>query len=695
MSAKNLPVPLENELYAMIAATLPGADRDRVRAVLAAHGVTLSSPLPARRQLCVHRLYCDGTKTGTTDNDGPFTLDVGLGPGPWAIASDINSAGKSSLLWALSWALRGESVEEYRRPDTVEWFSYIRADIEVAGIATSVRLTFQTPDRPAMSLLTADTIDQLLVLPGRQEEGSGVRVAATASPGEVKALLNRFMLDRLGLRPVSVWAAEAGAPKDADGHCDSNEQVHAWASFYYAVALNAGRDKVLLGPTPIGQLPAKLLQIFLDVPYASELTRLSAALKKESQEGRHVLRRATEDAQARKAQIEPLRHALAAAKARLADLEASQVDLSGLLAAVDVAARQVAADAAACRGAEEQLARARKDRLKDERAALRARRSAAARLLLGALDPETCPRCDHRIDERRRQVEAAEHRCAVCTRPLPGLVEDPEVQAAALQRLDERLASSRTAEEHATAALAAAEAALEMSRAAHEQAQTGLAAARASDWFTGMRAAQREVDQLEGALAVATGSFAALPAAVGASVSVTRPRATEDFWNASDTEILNAAIRVLQKIVGERSRALFADLDDKIVEIARRLGVANLTSVNLTLNAHVNAKKSGVALRFSDFSPGERLRMRIATVIGMIMVGREHGIMSHPGLLLIDAPTAEEVVPGDARAVLRTLYEAATTIPGLQIVITSIEKVLWEIFPDDRIVTGPGRRELF
>ncbi|WP_093490922.1 hypothetical protein [Streptomyces sp. 2112.3] len=87
--------------------------------------------------------------------------------------------------------------------------------------------------------------------------------------------------------------------------------------------------------------------------------------------------------------------------------------------------------------------------------------------------------------------------------------------------------------------------------------------------------------------------------------------------------------------------------------------------------------------------------MRIATVVGMIKVGRKRGIMSHPGLLLIDAPTAEELSHDNARQAIKTLYDTAADDPGIQIVITSIDDAVWEFFPEDRTVTGPDKRQLF
>ncbi|MFJ4932118.1 hypothetical protein [Streptomyces sp. NPDC088736] len=695
MTTEPLPVPSDGDLHEQIAARVPPADVERVREALYAHGIQLTSPLPARRQLVVHRLYCEGAKTDTDDNDGPFTVDMPLGPGPWAIASTLNNAGKSSLLWALSYALRGDGFDAFKRPETVGWFSYVRADIEVAGVAASIRLTFDKPDRPSCRLLSADTLEHLTALTGSQETGPGVRVAATAEPGGVKELIDRFMLDRLGLRPLPLWTAEAGAPKDADGNRDSREDIHGWASYFYAIALNAGNSSILLGPTAYNQLPVKLMQLFLDVPYASELTQINTARKKDTQEGNRVQRRAREDAQAREQQTEPLRQALRDAEEKVTALEADQPDLTGLLADVDAAARQVARDQAALQETEEGHAVARKARLKDEKAARRAEQSSAARLLLGALEPESCPRCDHEIDDARRTAEESEHRCSVCASPLPEVQDDPETRAVLHLRLEERVNASCAAEDTARQAVERSAAACESSRAAYDLVNARLVAARSGSWYTRLESARESVYQLRGALAVATGNGTGLPEVVSDYVTATTsPSDIEDDSDDSDA-ILEAAAEVLSKVVADHSNALFADLNGEIVSIAHNLGVANLTSVDLNLAGHLNARKTGKKHPFRAFSPTDRLRMRIAAIVGMIKVGRKRGLMSHPGLLLIDAPTAEELSHDNARQCIKTLYETAADDPGIQIVITSIDDAVWEFFPEDRTVTGLDKRQLF
>lgn len=697
MSA-DLQVPSEGELYRRIADRIgSGVEAEQVAAVLAGHGLELTGPLPAKRELVVHRLYCQGFKSGTEANDGPFTIDIRLGRGPWVIASTVNSAGKSSLLWAMSFALRGEGFDAFCRPETVSWFRYVRADIEVGGVATSIRLSFDKPGHPSARLLTADSIDDLLSLDGREEEYPGVYLSATAEPSGVKALIGRFMTERLGLRPVSVWAAEKGAPTDEHGNRDSAEQVHGWASFFYAIALNSASDSLLLGPTIVGQLPVKLMQLFLDVPYASELSRLSTLRKAETQEVGRVARRAKEDTRAREDQAVPLRDALAAAMQRLRELEADRPDMGSLVQAVDRAAAELAERQEAHHEAIEQHEAARKSRQTDQRAERRAKQSNAARLLLGALDPEACPRCDREIDEARRATEDTEHLCSVCANPLPSVTADPQAEVDALARIEARLTASKAAEESYKAAMEAAANDLAVARTAYGESRAKLAEIRSGDWFTRFEEAQQVVHQLRGALTLATGDRTGeTPPALAAALDATKPAARGDVdQEIDDKKVLAAANDVIKDVVDRHSRALFRELNDEIVRIARDLGVTNLTSVNLTLGGQLNAIKSGAPHKYSAFSPVDRLRMRIAVVVGMIQVSRRRGIMSHPGLLLIDAPTADELTPEVRYQVLATLYDTGNAVPGLQMVITSIEEALWEIFPKNRIVTGPDRREMF
>ncbi|KOX08879.1 hypothetical protein ADL05_27625 [Nocardiopsis sp. NRRL B-16309] len=177
------------------------------------------------------------------------------------------------------------------------------------------------------------------------------------------------------------------------------------------------------------------------------------------------------------------------------------------------------------------------------------------------------------------------------------------------------------------------------------------------------------------------------------TATTNQPEIEEDT-DDSDA-VLDAADEVLSQVVSDHSNVLFSELNSEIVSTARALGVANLSSVDLRLNGNLNARKTGAKHPFKSFSPTDRLRVRIAAVVGMIKIGRKRGIMSHPGLLLIDAPTAEELSRENARQAIKTLYETAANDLGIQIIITSIDDAVWEFFPENRTVTGPDKLQLF
>ncbi len=79
---------------------------------------------------------------------------------------------------------------------------------------------------------------------------------------------------------------------------------------------------------------------------------------------------------------------------------------------------------------------------------------------------------------------------------------------------------------------------------------------------------------------------------------------------------------------------------------------------------------------FGKQSPGERLRLRIAVVVALLRVGTQFGLATHPGLLLIDSPKAEEVQPVDATALLGELERLAAEMPGLQVILTTADEAL-------------------
>jgi hypothetical protein len=672
-------VPREGDLLAQIAAQA-GSSEETVKDVLAGAGVSLSRPLPAQRSLLVRRLYARGVKSGTTAGaEGPFELDLPLGPGTWAIASMNNFAGKSTLLWALTWPLRGAPDVTYERSDTRRWFEYLRVDAEIARVPASFRIRLEDGFLHEGMLLTADSMGQLTALEADTVTGPGVRTVETvSSQDDYAALVGRFMLERLALPPLQVFTANHGAPQEEGGR-DGSVQTHGWPSYFSVIALASASDAVLFGRTATGQLPTRYMQVFLDVPFAADVMAADALAKEAKQETRHAVRRASADAAMRVQRWQPLHDQLARAESRLAVVRAAQPDLPARLRAAQESERALLPLQNRLARARDSHEQARQARLHDDRALRRASESAAARTLFAALDPHACPRCEADIGQDRRRREADEHQCAVCAEPLLITGIDDEDRNMLLDGLRQRRDASRAAEKAAADAVREAEHDLTQARTTAGEAVAAASQEQGrADYLAELRAAENDVARLEGALGIVS--------ELGDHAPV------EDEAD----RILTAANKVLRTQAADSTRDLFDELNGEITALARQLGITNLKSVSLDLSGKVNVLKSDNKrpTPFGSLGPGERLRLRVAVVVSLIRVGHRRGIHSHPGMLVIDAPADVEIVPGDVKILLEQL-RALGSDDRLQVVIATMRPEVWDTFPLDRILAGPDRQHLF
>ena len=131
--------------------------------------------------------------------------------------------------------------------------------------------------------------------------------------------------------------------------------------------------------------------------------------------------------------------------------------------------------------------------------------SAVAQRLFHGLDPAACPRCESPVDGGRREREATDHLCAVCTTPVAADVDDASDEVAA--EVEQALAASRSAEEEAQRGLATLGAEVARLTRQLEEAELDLRQARSAR-ETGERA------ELLTAIARAEGALAVLPDSV-------------------------------------------------------------------------------------------------------------------------------------------------------------------------------------
>jgi hypothetical protein len=636
------------------------ASPQQVKGVLDSFGVSLRAMPPTPRSINIHRLAFSGVKTGTA-SDGPFSTEFSFEAGVTAFVTEANLRGKSTILELITWLLRG--TPRRLRSDVRPWLRVVTLEYSVNGTPLVARLASDDGKDFCGDLWAADDHDALASAVDAGQPTGAVRVLADGlDEAEFAAFQQATMLDRMNLEPITNWQKFPGSE-------EGRPQVNGWPAYFGAIYLPDANSEVLLGDVAMAGLPARLLQLFCNVPLMSAYIKCRTLQRQVGQDEASHSRRAEEDALARADQ----RKVLLKSQRRLQD------ELDGL---VKVSARTAegvrqelveaeldynqAADehrVAAAQFAEATDARQSEARLRNNES-----ETAIARLLFHGLSPKHCPRCETAIALERAVAEKNSHECAVCTTPI--ILDYDGDESSLSEGSGDSQGPVATIEEPPSVdslqALVAAEDAAKS--AAHEAA---LRVRNAEEAIVRLTAELKSVQssnqfsrqwELELGLARVEGQLDSMPSS------------TPDRSKSITHAVLDAAADVLSEVTRGAASDIFQQLNGEITELGCAFGIENLDSVQLNGNGGMRVTTAGVGENFGKLSGGERLRLRIAVLIALLKIGHRTGIGTHPGLILLDSPGSEELATADERRLLSELDALKSEIPSLQICVTSAEE---------------------
>ena len=652
-ATRGLQPTVEARLETRIAELAEVAEAD-VRDVFATYGLPLVLTPTRPRTLHLVRLRVAGTRAGLV-SPGPFDTTLPFDTGLTALVAS-NLRGKTSVLELITWCLRGTPREDLQS-GVRRWLQHIDLDIVVAGQALGFRLDLADGAICEARILAAPT-EAALATAREPDPTNKVSSLFHGKDSESYAeYVAGLMMDRLDLWPV------------VNTHKETGTQTHGWPMYFAAIYLGAASSKILLGDQSFGGLAGRLLQVFLDLPAAAALTRVKTAHEVRANQIKHRTAEQERAFTERATEREQIEAKLEAAHALLAELT-TEVEHGASLSVLARNAARLAREVADAQvvDADAQNA-AQHTRVARQQAAKRladVRESNVARALFQGLDPDTCPRCDQSITADRRAREHDSHACAVCDRPV--VTDDVDFDEIVVEA-EARLAAATEAELEVQAEADASRGRLDTLTTQLAAADDDLRHARAAAALPDLLDAQQQVWRLEGALAVLPG----LP----------HPD-SDDTSEAITLRVLSAATKILEEDNKNAAGALFADLNNEIVDLGRRFGMSSLESVRIDRSARLKVTQDGGGEDwFKACSPGARLRLRIALVVALLRVGAAHGVSTHPGLVMIDSPKAEEVQELDATTLFRELAAVAEE-QGIQVLITTRDYDLVHDVLDDK-----------
>lgn len=617
----------ENASWISNIAARSGADEATVEEVLDRRRINASPAMTRPRRLTLKTIAFSGEKHGTL-TEGAFDFAWrNLEPGLYAILSDGNLKGKSSILHVARWLLRGSPADGLQ-PDVKAWIK--TASLQFALNETIYEVRLDEPEQGIGALL-------------QSVEKAWTEVARFASTAEFKSTMSTFFLRELGLDALPTWNDDLG-----------KEVLQDWAALSGALSMGPTFGS-LLGEVNMSGLPTRLMQMYLGLPWVSTYCAAhvaEAVLKREEAERTRRHEEAQREQTTRLLQLE-------------GDLRRASDDLAKLPALADYQTQYSAASAALLKAqGEQRLARNAVETAKttlvqleeaeraDRRRVVEITDIIAAGRIFRALDPKCCPRCDAVVTEARRKQEEVANACAMCGEAMHA-DEDGEGALTA-------------AKETAEASKAAATAHRGFCRDAERRCTKADEEATRCNTAVGALESVLRAGDRRGELIL---TVARLEARIE---EIRRPVAELPTSRFIEMAIVAEAVEECRARVKEKQEALLTDVSAQIVAYARRFGMPQLSEAKLKGNASLEIVKGGKSTTFSAVTVGEKLRLKIATVLAILKSGERRGIGRHPGLLFIDSPGAQELVDDNLEDLMRELKSVSKELQHLQVFVAAV-----------------------
>ncbi|MHA6721144.1 hypothetical protein ACX40Y_17055 [Sphingomonas sp. RS6] len=633
-----------------------------VRQVLLKYGIRAQTTPPRSKSLRFESIKFSGVRSESTPA-GPFSLSwLDLDAGIYAVMSERNLRGKSSILNMLNAAIRGDFPGRIKS-DIWKWLQALEVRFRIDSVLHRLELEKDAGEEKAA---------QARAYLSRSEDGHQWVTLYSGDAAEgLKAQTEQLMMEELDF-PV-IYAHN----KNTGGH------AHGWPLISSAFYLSSSVEpKALFGDLPVDGIPLRLLQLFIGLPWVSTY---SAALTAQKQIEQGIANRPSQAGTATVLKTRLLEVEEQLAEAKKARGPDNRSDLRLQLARLDetiAADRRQARDANTVMEADEtslgaisesfETARRRLKLLEEERSAGYSFRQ---------LSPSCCPACEGQF-EIATTKSSSDASCALCKNVLPA--EDVEAG-------DDRIADAK----HLVTELTRS---VEQAKTKQKRSEAD-ALAKSERLRLNMAEARRVQDQLS-ALPVDPDNrvieLGAQAKQLQELLSALQLPSAEDSEAQVDLQILRAASEISKASMTALQEDILGELTGAVMSLATKFGVSHLTSMHLDNGGKLKVRQGGADTFFTGLTMGEKLRIKIAIALAAVEVAQRRGHGRHPGLLIIDSPASEEVVSKDFEQMLDSVAAAARSIGGIQIIIGTIAREAVEaVVPDTHRLHAKGEAYLF
>lgn len=607
------------------------ANPDSVEQILADYRIQASPVVPAPRRLLLKRIHFSGIKDGV-DCSGEFEFEWDkLDHGLWAILTDSNLKGKSSVLEVVRWLLRGRPTANLQ-DDVRSWIRESSLSFQLDEVDYKVEIQCGDDVTGKLSRFSR---------PGNKR-----KIGWFGNELEFEAVMSDFFMREFSMDLVAVYRKS--------GDVDGRTVLHGWHALSGVMFIGTDYTTLVGDLAPNTGLPIRLTQMYLGIPWISTLASAKAAVAEQKRKLAAKSKLEQDANELRDKRLKQL-HGL---------LETKQDELTKLpsMEIVEDRFKNIGIELSKFKEDEillsNQIRQAKKSVTAVEAIYLEDRRTLqthleynAADAVFRALDPTCCPRCEKSISESRKKTEKETNECAVCGKQVHSNVNAAELQ----HSLEQQTKASKQAQTKARRVL---------KNLLKNQSELTQAIEAKQKQITTTANKISKLGQRSNVLT----EIAVLKARIEEASSTD----LNQVYETDELKILNAVVKETNERVKELQNDVFQSVSEGIVTYAQRFGMSALTSASLKGNMVLKLTKGGEETSYSKVTEGEKLRLKVATVLAMISVGEKKGVGRYPGLLMIDSPGAQEVASKDLEQLISGLEDLSNELEHIQVIVASI-----------------------
>ncbi|MFS3927304.1 hypothetical protein ACL9SP_01430 [Priestia flexa] len=615
------------------------------------------NPYSPDKRLIINRLKVKGKKNQgeIIDYDKTFYSGVNV------LYAD-NGKGKSSTFKIIKFALTGD--KESIKKDVLTWLEEIYLEFNIGNIVYTTYINLK--GKRVNSILFRMDLEEILERIEKNESIEKISILfEEKTEKNLKEQIQEFFFNQFSYYSLKWTSGTKGTINLVDNQT-------SWKTYYKSIYLESKDYNVLFLNSDYGSQGKKILEMLLGLrlTYAiNNLTRQRDYLDNSLQKQEFITKQKEEHFDQREIlkELEQVNNEIQ----KLQEHQKASFKKSIDFQTYNELSRKIRINQDELQELDIEKEEIQKQIIKISRSTIRINEELNFGLFFSNLEIKMCPRCEHEIDSKKKNIEKKQHKCLLCEHEV--IERDEDQKEALLIKLSELEKNKERLEEGFNLIIEV----------------IGEKEKEIKDYELKLQVIENNIESFDFNFQDIDSLSRLVERRIELECKVNEQKYTveqEIDELKEKLKVLNYAIKYLVDMRMNLSQDIIQSLKHLILTQLHKFGLVNVTDVIINKNLEISFMQNEQLNKFEDLTEGEQLRAKIAFFLALILLDIEYSVGRHPRFLIIDSPGKEEIISEDLIGlsnIFKGIEENFNT--DLQIIIGTALEQLKEASTSDKV----------